>query len=150
MDDAIFPVCSPRLLEGSPPLRSPDDLKRHTLLHDDMARSVEAANDWRAWLQAAGVAGVDPTRGPAYSHSSLVLQAAIDGQGVALGRTSLATDDMAAGRLVCPFGPVVKAPLAYYIVSLPAAAEMLKVTLFRDWLLEEAALAEETRPVLPN
>ena len=117
MGDEIFPVCNPRLLEGDQPLREPADLKHFTLLHDDMARTDISSNDWRGWLKVAGVTDVDPERGPGYSHSSLVLQAAIDGQGVALGRRSLCSDDINAGHLVCPFGPVIKSPYAYYIVS---------------------------------
>ena len=146
MGDKIFPVCSPRLLESERPPRRPDDLRHHTLLHDDMARRDESSNDWASWLAAAGVTGVDPRRGPAFSHSSLVLTAAIDGQGVALGRLTLAADDMAAGRLICPFGPVIEAPLAYYLATPPALADHPAVGLFRDWLLREASETEQ-RPV---
>ena len=151
MEDTIFPVCSPRLVDGRlvdgrlvdgrlvdgpPPLRAPEDLRHHTLLHDDV-RTGEAPN-WRAWLAAAGVAGVDPSRGPRYSHSSLVLQAAIDGQGVALGRSSLVSLDLEAGRLVQPFGPALPSHYACYVVSPVATAERPKIKAFRDWLLEEA------------
>jgi LysR family glycine cleavage system transcriptional activator len=150
MADTIFPVCAPRLLEGETALRQPADLKHHTLLHDDMARRDESSNDWESWLAFAGVTGADPHRGPAFSHSSMVLTAAIDGQGVALGRLSLAVDDLAAGRLVCPFGPVMEAPIAYYAVSPHAVAERPMVGLFREWLLREAAATEERRVTLPG
>ena len=146
MGDKIFPVCAPRLLEGEAPLQQPEDLAKHTLLHDDMARRDESSNDWASWLAAAGVQGVDPYRGPAFSHSSMVLTAAIDGQGVALGRLTLAADDMAAGRLVCPFGPVIKAPLDYYVVSPPTLAEHPTVQRFREWLIGQAAETQE-RPI---
>jgi LysR family glycine cleavage system transcriptional activator len=146
MGDKIFPVCAPRLLEGERSLRRPADLANHTLLHDDMARRDESSNDWASWLDAANVQGVDPYRGPAFSHSSMVLTAAIDGQGVALGRLTLAADDMAAGRLVCPFGPVIDAPLHYYVVSPPTLAEHPMVLQFREWLIEQAAETQE-RPV---
>ncbi len=141
MEDTVFPVCSPqlvdrRLVDGPPPLRRPADLRHHTLMHDDV-RTGEAPN-WRAWLAAAGVAGVDPSRGPRYSHSSLVLQAAIDGQGVALGRSSLVSLDLEAGRLVQPFGPALPSHYACYVVSPVATAERPKIKAFRDWLLEEA------------
>jgi LysR family glycine cleavage system transcriptional activator len=136
MEDTVFPVCSPRLVDGRPALRAPEDLRHHTLLHDDV-RTGEAP-DWRRWLTAAGVAGVDPSRGPRYSHSSLVLQAAIDGQGVALGRSSLVSLDLEAGRLVQPFGPTLPSHYACYVVSPVATAERPKIKAFRDWLLEEA------------
>lgn len=132
LTEDIFPVCSPALLRGDNPLRTPADLCHHTLLHDDMRE------DWRMWLMAAGVAGVDPTRGPAFSHSHLVLQAAADGQGVALGRGALVAHDLAAGRLVKPFDISLAADYAYYVVTLEAAAAQPKIAAFRDWLLEEA------------
>ena len=141
MEDTVFPVCSPqlvngRLVDGPPPLRAPEDLRRHTLLHDDVGTG-EAPN-WRRWLTAAGVTGANPERGPRYSHSSLVLQAAIDGQGVALGRSSLVSLDLEAGRLVQPFGPALPSHYACYVVSPVATAERPKIKAFRDWLLEEA------------
>ncbi|MDX1402399.1 MAG: LysR substrate-binding domain-containing protein, partial [Kiloniellales bacterium] len=149
MGDLVFPVCAPRLLKEGPPLKKPQDLKMHTLLHDDMARRDESANDWSSWFATAGVTGIDPYRGPAFSHSSLVLTAAIDGQGVALGRLVLAADDLAAGRLVCPFGPVVASEMSYYLVSPPTLAEQPLVTLFRNWLLEEATDTQERKVDIP-
>ena len=150
MSDSIFPVCAPKLLSGPKALRQPADLKHHTLLHDDMARRDESSNDWEGWLTFVGITGIDPRRGPAFSHSSMVLTAAIDGEGVALGRLSLAVDDLAAGRLVCPFGPVMEAPLAYYAVSPLALADRPMVRLFREWLLGEAQATEERRITLPG
>ncbi len=132
LTEDIFPVCSPALLRGDNPLASPADLRHHTLLHDDMRE------DWRMWLMAAAVADVDPTRGPAFTHSHLVLQAAADGQGVALGRGALVAHDLAAGTLVKPFDISLAADYAYYVVTPTAAAEQPKITAFRDWLLEEA------------
>jgi LysR family glycine cleavage system transcriptional activator len=139
MGDRIFPVCSPRLLEGLHPLRTADDLRHHTLLHDDMARTDESSNDWRGWLRAAGITCIDPERGPAYSHSSMVIQAAIEGHGVALGRTSLIGDDLAAGRLVCPFGPIIPGPFSYYLVAPAETADQPKICAFRAWIQEEIA-----------
>ena len=92
MTEDFFPVCSPALLHGDPPLRTPEDLHRHTLLHDDNRTG------WTVWFLAAGIQGGDPTRGPGFTDSSLVLQAAAEGQGVALGRGALAANDLAADR----------------------------------------------------
>jgi LysR family glycine cleavage system transcriptional activator len=129
--------CSPGLLAGPRPLREPGDLRHHTLLHDEVVPGE--APDWPKWLAAAGVTGVPGERGQRYSHSSLVIQAAIDGQGVALGRSTLVALDLEAGRLVQPFGPALPSNYACYVVSPPATAERPKIKAFRDWLLDEAA-----------
>jgi LysR family transcriptional regulator, glycine cleavage system transcriptional activator len=141
INDDFVPVCSPALREGEHPLREPGDLKYHALLHE-MGTQI----DWRMWLMAAGVEGIDPSRGPVYSHSSLIIQAAINGEGVALGRTALIIEDLAAGRLVVPFDITLKAEYAYYVVYPPRAVERAKVRAFRDWLLEEAAADRATAP----
>lgn len=133
LTEEFFPVCSPALLRGPRPLKAPADLKHHTLLHDD------TRTDWAMWLMAAGVKDVDPYRGPAFNDSSMLLQAAIDGQGVALGRSALAADDLAAGRLVRPFPFALPADFAYYIVYPQRAAQRAKLGAFRDWLIAEAA-----------
>jgi LysR family glycine cleavage system transcriptional activator len=132
MEEDVFPVCSPDLLAGEKPLATPADLANHTLIHDDMRES------WRLWLLAAGVKGVDPERGPSFSHSTLVIQAAINGFGVALGRSALVRGDLAAGRLVRPFDVSMPAEFAYYVVYPEASARQPKVRAFRDWLLAEA------------
>ncbi len=136
MEDTNFPVCSPGLLAGPLPLREPGDLRRHSLLHDDVG--AFDAPDWSKWLAAVGVTGAWADRGQRYSHSSLVLQAAIDGQGVALGRSTLVALDLEAGRLVQPFGPALPSSYACYVVSPPATAERPKIKAFREWLLDEA------------
>lgn len=132
MTEDFFPVCNPALLEGEHPLRKPGDILHHTLLHDD------SRTDWTMWFLAAGVVGGDPTRGPAFTDSSLVLQAAVDGQGVALGRSALAAADLEAGRLVKPFDISLEGQYAYYLVCPLATAEHPKIARFRKWLLAEA------------
>ena len=132
MTEDFFPVCGPALLAGRHPLREPADILHHTLLHDD------SRTDWTMWFLAAGIEGGEPTRGPAFTDSSLVLQAAVDGQGVALGRSALAAADLAAGRLVRPFDISLEAEFAYYLVCPQATAEHPKIASFRAWLLAEA------------
>lgn len=144
LTEDIFPVCSPRLLGGAHPLRTPDDLCHHTLLHDDMRES------WRMWLLAAGVDGVDPERGPAFSHSSMVMQAAIDAQGVALGRSALAADALAEGALVRPFDVSLPAEFAYYFVCPEAIAAWPNVRAFREWLLAAVGDEAESEVALPE
>lgn len=135
--DEVFPICSPKLLKGPHPLKTPRDLRHHTLLHDEVSRHDESP-DWRSWLQAAGVKDVDWRRGPGFSDSSMVIEAAAAGQGVALGHRWLAAADLESGRIVMPFGPVIPSKFAYYVVSPPGAAERRRVRLFREWLLQEA------------
>ena len=90
------------------------------------------------WLDAAGVEGVDLTRGAVFDQVSLAMDAAISGQGVALSRSVLAAADILAGRLVRPFGPDLGVAYAYYIVCPKPTAERPKIRVFRDWLLAEA------------
>ncbi len=134
----VFPVCSPRLRKGPQALRTPADLRHHTLLHTEwLARDEEP--DWRMWLLAAGVSDVDWIRGPQFNDSALAIQAAIEGQGVALGRDALVAADLKAGRLVRPFRLSVAGRFRYHLVYLPTALKRPKVAIFRDWLLSEAA-----------
>jgi LysR family glycine cleavage system transcriptional activator len=133
MQEDISPVCSPVLLEGPHPLKTPADLKYHTLIHDDFPI------DWAMWLRMAGVEGVDPHRGPSFYASEHVVQAAVQGEGVALGRSSLVDDDISAGRLVRPFEFRLSAGLAYYLVYPPGAPKRPKVKHFRDWIMSEVS-----------
>ncbi len=138
-EELVFPVCAPRLLDGAYPLRRPDDLRHHSLLHVAWRAQGESWPDWRMWLLAAGVEGVDATRGLHFNNTAIAVQAALAGQGVALGNTSLVADDLAAGRLVRPFELALKGParFAYYLVTPRATAERPLVRAFRDWVLAE-------------
>jgi LysR family glycine cleavage system transcriptional activator len=136
MTEDFFPVCAPALLAKGPRLEKPGDLRHYTLLHDEMRE------DWRKWFLAAGVGGIDPTRGPSFSHSDMVIQAAIAGEGVALGRSPFVAADLAAGRLVKPFDIALKSDWAFYFVAAPSMLARPKVAAFRAWLIEVAAGAE--------
>jgi LysR family glycine cleavage system transcriptional activator len=131
--ESLVPVCSPALQGGEHPLRQPADLRRQVLLHDDDYAG------WELWLGLAGVEGVDARRGPLFTDSGMVVQAAAEGQGVALARRQLAAGDLAAGRLIQPFEVTIPHDLAYYLVCPEATAEQPKIAAFRDWLLAEAA-----------
>ena len=106
---------------------------RHTPLH------INDRSDWARWLDAAGAKNVDASRGPVLNQASMALDAAVDGQGVALGRSALAAWDLIAGRLVRSFELSLPVPYAYWIVCPKATAKLPKIALFRDWLLAEAA-----------
>ena len=131
MREEVFPVCSPMLVKGTHPLKSAADLKHHTLIHD----AFEI--DWAMWLKTAGVEGVDPHRGPQFESSFHAVQAAIQGEGVVLGRSALVADDLKAGRLVKPFSVSLPADLAYYVAYPAQTSQRPKVRAFRDWLFEE-------------
>jgi len=131
--EELFPVCSPKFMRGRGALRSPADLKRHTLLH------VNDRRDWSQWLGAADVKTTDVERGPIFNQAHMAIDAAVDGQGIALARTALAAWDLCAGRLVRPFRFALKAPYAYWIVCPKPTAELPKISIFREWLLAEAA-----------
>ena len=140
LTDTAFPVCSPRLLDGEHPLRAPADLRHYSLLHDDSWQlSYESFPTWAMWLAAAGVEGIDATRGTRFNMTSDVINAAIEGGGVALGRSSMVEGDMRAGRLVRPFELGVPVAFAFYVVHRKAGSLKPKVAAFRDWLFEEAA-----------
>jgi len=140
-DESVTPLCSPRLLEGEFPLRKPEDLQHHLLLHDDSLEFDASAPKWSSWLKAAGIKDIDSTRGPHFSHPDHALQAAIDGAGVVLGWRYLATADLAAGRLIAPFDLALPLDLGFFLVCPETHAERPKVALFRQWLLDEVRRA---------
>ena len=131
--EELFPVCSPKLLKGRGALRSPRDIKHHTLLH------TNSTDDWANWLERADVDGVDFKHGIVFNQASMAIDAAVDGQGVALARTALAAWDLHAGRLVRPFELALDVPYAYWFVCPTMNADLPKVATFRAWLLAEAA-----------
>jgi LysR family glycine cleavage system transcriptional activator len=138
--EEVSPVCSPALMEGEKGIREPNDLRWHTLLHEDWALSNEEVwPSWRMWLKATGADQVDPSPGPHLSSAELALQAAIAGQGVALSSTTLIAEDLKAGRLVRPFGEHFKTKVdtGYFLVYLEEAENEPKIVAFRDWLLAE-------------
>ncbi|MFJ3049806.1 transcriptional regulator GcvA [Pseudomonas nitroreducens] len=141
MSETIFPVCAPDfpLLRGG--RLSAKALERATLIHDlSMAHDPDFPT-WRMWLDAAGHGEVKASHGLRINNSAAVLQAAMDGQGLALARSVMVRDDLDAGRLIRPFADRgVNCPLtqAYYVVYRPECAELPKVRAFRDWLLAEA------------
>ena len=92
----LFRCAAPALLDGDPPLKKPEDLRHHTLLHDDTP--YEGRPSWSTWLTAAGVGDIDSSHGISFNSVTLALAAAIDRQGVALTLDALAADDLAAGQ----------------------------------------------------
>jgi len=132
------PVCSPRLLEGKHPLRKPDDLRHHTLLHDDTVSEEGPRPSWNDWLQSVGVTDIDATRGPHFSNAALAMDAAIEGMGVTLAIKSLVTSEIETHRLAEPFDIAAPTGYAYYLVAPESAAQNRAVAAFREWLLDES------------
>lgn len=143
LSESVIPVCSPALLDGDAAIARPADLAAHTLIHDDSPERDASCPDWRMWLKAAGVDGVDPSRGVRFDQSSLVLEAAISGRGVALAKARLAEADLRAGRLVRLFDLSQPVRFAYYFVCPRARLWSGRVRAFRDWLIDQAAQEEE-------
>jgi LysR family transcriptional regulator, glycine cleavage system transcriptional activator len=129
--EQLFAVCSPKLLTGRR-LNRPADVVKFPLLHLDDWKA------WRRWLEAAGVTGADLSRGPALNRASMLIDAAVDGQGIALARTTLAAWDLINGRLVRPFPVTLRLSKTYWIVCPKATATLPKISAFRNWLLSEA------------
>ncbi|SIT49146.1 Glycine cleavage system transcriptional activator [Paraburkholderia ribeironis] len=142
MDEQICAVCSPTWLAKNAKLKTPNDLSGKALIHDLSVDGHLGFASWDDWLQRAGAENVDAKRGMRINNSAAVLQAAVDGHGVALARSVMARDDLAAGRLVQLF-PKVKwtSELAYYIVYRGECASLPKLVAFREWLIQEAGSA---------
>lgn len=129
----LIPLCSPRLLGGNKPLDSLADLRHHTLLHDTSRK------DWKQFVKQHEVEGVNVNHGPIFSHSTMVLQAAAHGQGIALGNNVLAQPEIDAGRLVSPFEEVLVSRNAFYVVCHAKQTDVGRIATFRDWMLSIAA-----------
>jgi LysR family glycine cleavage system transcriptional activator len=130
--EKLFPVCSPALLGSQRGIHSPEDVLQFPLLH------LNDRKDWSRWLEMAGTSGEGLLHGPILNHASMLIDAAIDGQGIALARTALAAADLINGRLVRPFQTTLPLKNTYWIVCPKATSALPKMTTFRDWLLAEA------------
>jgi LysR family glycine cleavage system transcriptional activator len=133
--ERLFPVCSPRLVAGRKRIKATDLLRFPLLRLDNWGTGAR-------WFEAAGVE--TPARpGPALNHASMLIDAAVDGQGVALARTALVASDLIAGRLVRPVDVSLRMTNTYWIVCPQATAALPKIAAFRAWLLAQAA--DDTR-----
>jgi LysR family transcriptional regulator, glycine cleavage system transcriptional activator len=131
LDEQFFPVCSPRLAHGRLPKR-PEDLKRHTLLRSE-------DEFWQPWFAAAGLDWPEPDRGPIFNDTAHMMQAAVEGHGIVLARTSLLANDLRNGLLVRLFDIEVPGTRKYFLVYPPRLAHAPKIALFRQWLRDEIA-----------
>ncbi len=149
MRETVIPVMSPDLNLANP-LNAPCDLAGHVLLHDGSPDADESCPDWQMWLAARGVKGVDGSRGPRFNQSSLVIEAAMAGRGVALAKRTLAQDDLDAGRLIAPMAITTSVDFAYYVVHPKAKARLPQVKAFVTWIQAEAAAHEAALATMDN
>ena len=149
MRETVIPVMSPEL-NLAQPLSAPCDLAHHVLLHDGSPDADESCPDWQMWLAARGVKGVDGSRGPRFNQSSLVIEAAMAGRGVALAKRTLAQDDLDAGRLIAPMAITTSVDFAYYVVHPKAKARLPQVKAFVSWIQAEAAAHEAALATMDN
>ena len=138
LKNEVFPACSPQLLAKGPPLRAPQDLPAHALIHDQAIERDPLVPTWSMWLKAAGVDKIPPATGLSFNNMHLALDAAVAGHGVVLAQSTIAAADLAAGRLVRLFSLALPDQFAYYIATAPRALERPKVRAFRNWLRSEA------------
>ncbi|QXT40294.1 LysR substrate-binding domain-containing protein [Gymnodinialimonas ceratoperidinii] len=142
MGEQLFPVCAPQLAES---LASPDALDGHTLLVDEILRASGPTPSWEFWAEACGVTLPPSPRTRRFGQSNLVIQAAIEGLGVALGREPLVQGALAEGRLVRPFAQTTQSPLSYWLVRRSQVDRSPKVQEFLRWIKGEA----QSQPDLP-
>jgi LysR family transcriptional regulator, glycine cleavage system transcriptional activator len=131
--EQLFPVCSPKLASPRKRLNKPSDILKFPLIHMDTRAS------WAKWLEAAGLDGSAAIHGPVLNRASMVIDAAINGQGIALARTTLAAFDLISGRLMRPFEEVLRISKNYWIVCPKPTAALPKIKTFRDWLTAQAS-----------
>ncbi|MFV0576291.1 MAG: transcriptional regulator GcvA [Vibrio sp.] len=135
--ECLVPVCSPQLLLGAKPLKTLSDIKNHTLLHDSSRKY------WKQFTKEQSLDEVNVNHGPIFSHSTMVIQAAMHGQGIALVNNVLVQPDLDSGRLVQPFDEVLISQNAFYVVCDNKQADSGRVATFRDWMLKTAAREQD-------
>lgn len=134
----FYPVCTPAFMSNDRPLSNIDNLRYYSLLHD---ANYEC---WSDWLRLAKLDGINANKGTIIDDTNVLIQAAVDGQGVALGSTTFVQDLLDSGKLVKPFDITLVNEFAYYVVCPEAHLENPSVLAFKDWLL---ALTEKPLPV---
>ncbi len=141
MSEEIFPVASPDLIASGPAIEHPRDLAKYTLLHDTLPEG------WEDWFRAHGAEDVKPDGSIRIEHSHIIVQAAMAGHGIALGRSVLVRDALATGRLVRLFDISVRVGYGYYIAGAPGTWDNPRIKAMRNWLVDEAALTQQDKEI---
>jgi len=150
MHESLTPVCAPSLLKRSPGLHQVEDLRNQTLLHDENESFGNAAPTWEFWARNCGLTLPPPAKSRRFGQSNLVLQAAIEGLGVALGRKPLVIDALLDGRLVRPFPQITQSPLSYWLVLRHDRMDSAKVQSFLSWIRSEVAAEPDLPDPMPG
>ena len=137
--ETLQPVCSPALLRAGPPLVRPGDLRRHTLLQATHDAGAGMPLEWDPWLQAVGLAGLQPASTLSLSTYDEAIAAALAGHGVAIGRRPIVDALLRKGDLVAPFAETTVPTRAFFLIVEPAARARPAVRALEAWLLAEAA-----------
>lgn len=135
-----IPVCSPSIQQGNDPIIEPKDLLRHVLIQDETTSGAENPMDWSVWLSGHGIHSSAAERGPRFSNSLLAIEAAINGQGVALALKPLIQHDLDTGRLIAPFESGVPSPYTYCLLYQAGNESNPGIQAFCDWIQEESLL----------
>jgi DNA-binding transcriptional LysR family regulator len=143
--ELVLPVCSPKSVTRTAPLSRPEDLRHHVLLHYERPDGITPWLSWTVWLEVMQLQGLKPAGSLRFSQYDQTIQAAIDGQGVALGTTPLVRQLIKQGRLIAPLARKFDSSRAYYLVISAAAAERPEVKDFAGWLLRQAKQELKTR-----
>lgn len=130
--ETIVPLCSPSLADGPNPIRSPEDLRQHTLIHSEVCFI-----SWQDWMRHHRKVKLDISRGPRFDRSFMAISAAVDGIGVCLESLLLVQRELETGRLVAPLGLEGPQVQGYTFNILKSQAELPKIRNFQDWLFEE-------------
>ena len=139
----LIPVCSPELLTDGKGLGDVSDIRHHTLLHDDDRNIDPSWPDWAMWLATAGVDDIDASRGIHFHQGEMIIEAALEGQGIALVSSVMAAGEIESGRLVQPFETRLPVRLRFHLVTSAQKARNPKVAEFRQWILQESAYLRE-------
>ncbi|WP_439124034.1 LysR substrate-binding domain-containing protein [Marivita sp.] len=138
MRETLSPVCAPSLLKGPKPLRRIVDLAYHTQIRDEFGPTTTDLPTWEYWAREAGQTLPTPARIRSFGQSNMVVQATLQGDGIAMGRSPLVMDALRDGQLVQPFPHSVPSPLNYWLVYPEDQRRAKKIALFLDWIAAEA------------
>lgn len=137
LDEWLIPVAAPAFMEAHPELVTAHDLAGPHLLHAaDPWEGGQPTEEWEQWLRGARVAlpGAALRQGTQFNLALLAVQAALGGQGIAMGRLALVQGYLRQGRLVAPFKQRVRSTTNYRFIGNPSHPEMQKIL---DWLVDE-------------
>jgi LysR family glycine cleavage system transcriptional activator len=141
LDDHMFPVCSASFLAEHGPIDSPAALLSHTLLIDDTRNIDGVEPTWQSWFELAGEPFMPRADFKKFGQSNMVIQAALAGRGVALGRSALVVDALAERKLVIPVDRAFPSGFSHYLVTAKTQRDVPSVALFRDWIKEQAEVS---------